>query len=507
MADKNVTPMAESKNKKTKKQPMSVKQILTTIIIVILALLMVGGFFYIFSLISQSKAEKASAWGSYDGKDIRLEPNNVFYNTLVSDQNLMNAQLSGDYNTMLNSYYGAYQSQVLYEAISQEAKDAGILAPQELVNRLILRAGIYNDADGNFSEEIFDQATESEKMNVSTFYTNYYPYTVALTDLQSTIVSTQEKDFVVQMSKDTRTFDYFIVNYNVYPNELATTYGQDNSKLFSRANLSTISASTEEKITEAYQALTTGATWDDVLTNYTEGSTTDSGSIGEVQLQTIISNLANPDDIDIITALEVGAYSAPIQNTTGYTIYKLDSAVSEPDFTDAETLSSVKKYIADNGIDDITPFVDSALATATIQAQEDFAATAAAVNSEIISVPSVNDNIGQSIFLTGISTYDTTGYLAAAATDEAISRELFTADTGYVTGPMAVSETENTYIIAKVTDTNTNNEGTSYGTSVLYDYYAGQQPGYDAFANILISDKHQDNFYTQFFNMLFSSAT
>ena len=112
MADKNV-PSAEtndsklkaveSKQKKAKKEPMTFKKLITIIIIVVLALLMVGGVYYVVVMIAQSKAEKSSAWGSYDGESINLENNSVFYNTLVNDSNLQTAYLNGDYNTLLSS--------------------------------------------------------------------------------------------------------------------------------------------------------------------------------------------------------------------------------------------------------------------------------------------------------------------------------------------------------------------------------------------------------------------
>ena len=149
MADKNV-PSADSKNSKLKaveskqknekKEKMSFKKLITIIIIVVLAMLMVGGIYYVVVLVSQSKAEKANSWGSYDGESIMIENNNVFYNTLVNDSNLQTAYLNGDYNTLLSSYYSAYQAQVAFMALSKDAKEAGIVAPQDLVNDLIIRS-------------------------------------------------------------------------------------------------------------------------------------------------------------------------------------------------------------------------------------------------------------------------------------------------------------------------------------------------------------------------------
>lgn len=517
MADKNVPSaenkdsklkVVESKQKKAKKEPMTFKKLITIIIIAVLALLMIGGVYYVVVLVSQSKAEKASAWGSYDGEDIRIENNNVFYNTLSNDSNLQNAYLSGDYNAMLSSYYSAYQAQVVYTALAKEAKEAGIVAPQELVNRLILNNGIYGDENGNFSEEIFNASSEAQRVQVNNFYTSYYPYTVVVSDLQSAIVSDKELDFVVQLAKDTRAFDYFIINYNAYPDDLAVSYAKQNQQLFSEADISVISTVSEEKIKAAYEALNAGNAWDDVVASYSEDSyAADKGSVGSVKMFSVISNLNDAADIEKITSLKIGSYSEPIQGPNGFIIYRLDSNVKTPDYSDADTLTSIKYYISSNNIDDITPYVDKAVALASEKAQSDFEGAAEAANATIIKLENVNNNIASSQFLTGLTYNDRNGYLATAASDESIDRELFTSDEGFVTAALPVEGAENTYVIAKVTGIDKDNENAAYAVSLMYNYYAMQQTALDRFNNVLTSDKHVDNFYNQFFATLFSSAT
>lgn len=516
MADKNV-PSAEtndsklkaveSKQKKAKKEPMTFKKLITIIIIVVLALLMVGGVYYVVVMIAQSKAEKSSAWGSYDGESINLENNSVFYNTLVNDSNLQTAYLNGDYNTLLSSYYNAYQSQVVFTALLKEAKQAGIVAPQELVNDLIIRAGVYNDDSGNFSDEIFNSSSEAERITVNTYYTNYYPYNVVVSDLQSSIVSVPEVDFVKEVAAKTRTFDYFVIDFNAYPDELAVAYGQENPTLFDKAEISVLSASTEENIKAAYEALNAGTAWADVVATYSQDSYASSeGKVGSLNIFSIVTNMSDPASIDQLTALEVGAYTAPIQSPSGYSIYKLDSAIVAADFSDAETLAAVKYYIDANDIDDVTPYVDTAVGLAAATAQNDFEAAAEGANATIISVSASNNNVAGSQYLGGLDYYDTTGYLAASAKDEAVSRELFTSEEGYVTGAMAVADAENTYIIAKVTGINDDDTNATYVATMLYNYYATMQPVYDRFYNVINSDKHTDNFYTQFFATVLSSS-
>ena len=517
MADKNV-PSADSKNSKLKaveskqknekKEKMSFKKLITIIIIVVLAMLMVGGVYYVVVLISQSKAEKANSWGSYDDESIMIENNNVFYNTLVNDSNLQTAYLNGDYNTLLSSYYSAYQAQVAFMALSKDAKEAGIVAPQDLVNDLIIRSGVYNGEDGTYSADVFNASSEADRIAVNTYYTKYYPYTAVLSDLQSTIVSKQERDFVEDMSKKTRSFEYFVINFLAYPNELAEAYGKENPDLFRQANISVISCTSEEKINTAYEALQAGDEWNQVVATYSEDSyAQNAGAIEDLALFSIVPNMSNADDIEIIKALEVGQYTAPIQSPNGYTIYRLDGEIHDADFSDPETLASVKYYINQNNPEEVLPYIDAAVGTASAQAQTDFEGAANSVNAEIVTIAAVANNIGGSQYLGGIASYDSQGYLASQAQDEAISRELFTTEEGHVTAALAVADAENTYIVAKVDQIDDNNTANAYVTTMLYNYYASQQPAYDRMNNALASNLHVNNFYNQFFATLFSSTT
>ena len=498
--------MSEKETRK-KKEPMSIKKIITIIIIVVLAMLMVGGIYYVIVLVAQSKAEKANAWGYYDGEAIAIENNNVFYNTLVNDSNLQTAYLNGDYQSLYDSYYGAYQAQVVFTALSKEAKQAKIVAPQTLVNELILRAGVYNGSDGAFSQEVYNSATETEKASVNTYYTNYYPYNLVLSDLQSTLVSAQEADFVKTLAEHSRSFEYFVIDYNVYPNELAIAYAEEHEGLFDTMDLSIISASTTEKLTEALNALNNGTAWEDVVSAYSEdGYASKGGSAGTVMMYSLIANLTDKADLEKITSLEQGTYSEPIASPYGYVIYKADKALSKADYSDEEIIATIKHYIVENDEELITPYIDTAVGLAADQAQNDFEAAAKAAGAEIVTVADVENNIGESQFLGGFAYCDSQGYLSAAAQDEALNKELFTAEVGYVTGAIEVTAAEHTsYIVAKVTEIRDDNTNNSAATEALYQYYAPLQPAYDRFYNVLLSDKHTDNFYSQFLSSLFST--
>jgi hypothetical protein len=515
MADKNVPSADNSKlkvvesKKKEKKEKMSFKKLLTIIIIVALAMLMVGGVYYVIVLISQSKAEKANSWGSYNGESVLIENNNVFYNTLVNDSNLQTAYLSGDYNSLLSSYYNAYQAQVAFMALTEDADEAGIVPVKNGVLDLIIRSGVYNGDDGQYSADVFNASSESERIAVNTYYTNYYPYTEVLSDLQSTIVSKQELDFIESLAKKTRSFEYFVINYMAYPDDLAVAFGKENADLFRNADISIITASTEANANAAYEALNAGTAWEDVVSTYSVDSyASNGGAVGQLAVFSITPNLANADDLDQILALEPGKYTAPLAgSSSNYAIYKLNSAITDADFTDEITLRAVKYYLSLNNTEEVQPYIEAAVGTATAQAQTDFEGAADAVHSEIYKVSSVNDNVAGSQYLGSISNYDSLGYLADLASDETLSRELFTSEEGHVTGSLTPSTAVDTYIVAKVSEVNDDNTTSAYVTTMLYNYYAAQQPAYDRINNALNSDKHVNNFYTQFITTLFSSTT
>ena len=519
MADKNV-PSEETKNeekkttlkvmetkpKKAKKdgEPWTAKRILTTVIIAILALLMIGGLYYIIVMISQSKSENSNAWGYYDGEAIKIENNNVFYNTLMSDSDFQTAYTNGDYSTMMQSYYNAYQQQVIFTAITKDAKAAKIAAPQTLVDQMILDAGVYNDDDGNFSEETYKSTSDANKILVNSYYTSLYPYQVVLSDYSTTITTDEEKDFVTEIASKTRSFEYFVVDYNAYPDDLAAEYGQANADLFKSVSISMLSNSDEEKINQAYSDLNSGLAWADEVSLYsTDSYASEGGVAGEIKMYALAATLSDSADLDKIVATEMGSYTEPIQTTSGWAIYKIDSKVLPADFTNEETLTDIKSYIYNNEEETITAYLDSQITTIAELAQTDFEAAAESCNATVETVSSVSDNIGESQYILGLESYDTNGYLATAAEDESLSRELFTAEEGYVTGAIS---SDDKYIIAKVTTVNDNDTSMSYIISIYYNYYAPYQVQTDKMYAILLSDKFEDNFYTQFWSQLLSSS-
>jgi len=392
-----------------KKEPWTVKKILTTVIIAVLALLMVGGAYYFFAMIQQSK-DTTGVFGYYDGTPVKLAYNTVFYNTLMSDEDYISAATSGDYNGLYTSYSKAYQSEVVFQGLSKLAKEAKIVAPEKLVNQLVIASGQFAGEDGStFDPQVYKDSSLALKNTAFNYYKMMYPYQYVGQDYYTVLTSDAEGDFVSDLANDAISLSYFAIDYTVYPDELASAYD----------------ISGMEKATDA------------------------------------------------------------------------DGNVVEP------TLDEIKAYIFQNEPEAVQAVIDEKL-TAAVAAEnaEGFEAAAEAADCSVVAISGVVNNYYGSSYLYGIAQLDSKGNLAEVI-DEELSKTLFTAEDGYVVGPITAED--GSYVFVRV-DSSDAESAYAYIANLMYQYYSAQSVFYDEAQCIFASDKFTDNFTTAFWSMLISNV-
>ena len=216
--------MAEEIKFEKKKQGWTVGRIFTTVIIVVLALLMIGGLSYAIVFYKQGHDE-TNVYGYYDGKAIRLENNSVFANSILNNSNYVNAVLSNDISSLMSIYYEGFRSAVTVQAMNDMAEKAGVITTDTLVDRMIIKNGTYSGGgDSSFDEEYYKSKTVADRKAVYDFNKALFPANVMNEDLQTTLVGEPEADFVSSLTTDTRSFEYFAVDYNVLPDYIAQEY-------------------------------------------------------------------------------------------------------------------------------------------------------------------------------------------------------------------------------------------------------------------------------------------
>lgn len=395
-------PVLKVEKEKKEKSTWTPKKIITTIIIAVLALLMVGGLYYVIAFFQQS-SDDSNVFGYYDGEPIKYEANTVFYNTLVGNPNYQTAYASGDLSTVYGLWAQAYQQQVVVTALMQLANKANIVTSDKLVDKLVIESGVYSSEDGskNFDEEVYKATNTAERTATYNNYKNLYPYFVITEDMQTALSSEDEKNFILDYASEKRSFDYYVVDYNAYPDDLALSYD--------------ISGMEKE-----------------------EGK--------------------------------------------------------EP------SLSEIKQYIYSVEPDTVKPYIELAIADAS---SKDFYTAASSNGNKLVTVSDAVNNIGGSSLLatTGIEGTDSQGLLASVF-DKNLAKELFTAEKGYETAPIA---TETGYIVVKVTETEAVNKDNSW-VELMYAYTSPYLTSSEVQASFLGSDKFDDHFMEKFLPLLLGSS-
>lgn len=495
MSDKSA-----SINDKKKKEPISGGQIAAIAVIAVIVVALVGTTVPLIG----AKPNQENVFGTYNGVDITFAQDTVLYQTYVNLAQQNSDQMSNP-QTQFQVWQQAYQQALVHEAFSQEAKKAGIKPSAKLINQKIIEDGVYNNTDGVFDETIYKSKTEGERNSVYRSYEQNYPYQTVINDLSSTLVSSDELSYISKKLSTGRSFEYVVVDYSAYPDDLATEYGKADPAQFKKMELSVLSTADESAINNAYTDLKNGETWDKTVETYSEdGYKTNKGALGvAINPWQLSANLADSKDLDKILALQKESWTEPIQGVYGWTIYRLDSDITDPDFTTADSIADVKRYLFTNNIDEVSPYIEQEATKVAEMASENFDNAATTNNLSVVKVSTTPNNIGNYSNMSSLRYTDTNGYLYTASLDEAVNKELFTSDDGYVSQPI---KSNNNYIIVKCGEKNQDAQTESM-LKTIYPYYAQSTPVNDAAYSVFTSPKLKDNFTAQMIKILGQTST
>lgn len=451
-------------------------------------------------------------FGKYDGKKISLELDSFFYYQLQTIANYYAQQYGGSVPTAAwaQIYYQAFQSAIIYEAVSGMAEDAKIIPSHEAVAKAVIDSGYWNNAAGEFDTERYQSATSTERSAVQTQIEMSLPYTMVMTDIQGAKISQAETDFIASMSNyGARSFDYMVVGPEAYGDAETVAYANNNPAPFVQIGLSAVTYATETEATDVLNALNAGTmTFEDAVKDSIDGYKVNDGSMGLVYKNTldlILSLTGIEGAADSVYSTAVGSYAGPYYTSAGYTVFRVDSAPAMPDLEDEAVLVDIKNHIAstDNAI--IATYLGGVANDAYNLALEDVDKALAEFNLPYYSVDDVALNPGNSGLIYSIGDGDTEGFLKAAvdAYPEYLET-LFTSEIGTVLPPQ-VSGTS--YVITIPAEA----EGSSYAESMkglvprIYPSYAGQFALIDVQNSILNSDKVENNFFDTFYSKIMST--
>jgi hypothetical protein len=161
-----------------------------------------------------------------------------------------------------------------------------------------------------------------------------------------------EIEFYEEMIRSERRFEFISMAYNAYPTEELSRYGEANAADFRRIDLSRIRLTgSSEAAAQIHQLITSGtATFEDQARAHSQdGFAEQGGDVGFRYFFEIASDFDDREKAEQIFALADGTVSQVLENRfENRIIYRADSIVIAPDFSDESTLEIVRAYLNQN---------------------------------------------------------------------------------------------------------------------------------------------------------------
>lgn len=299
-----------------------------------------------------SKSNKV-IFGSYDGKDIIYEPGSELYTEvarLAEQDKMRNISLENgrDYEIFQNAF-----SRVIYTtALTSEVKKSGYTVPEKAVDREVIN--LFKDGNGKFVQAYYDRMSKaeisslrksiSEELVTNRYVTDLFGDGTGLYGLKA---SDKEKEFLLSLSKEKRSYTVATFEKSNYPDKEVEAYAKNNAEKFIKYDISVIT--TKEKAdaeSVLKQIKGNELTFEDAIATKSQKIySTPDGKLSTSYRYQLENILADSADFKTISETAKGEMTGIIRTRTGYSIFRVDNASTAADFSKKEDLQVARNYI------------------------------------------------------------------------------------------------------------------------------------------------------------------
>lgn len=394
---------------------------------------------------------EALVFGKYGKKEIKYEQNSDFTNFVQQY-----AQMFQQYGQNLDSsaYYYifnyAFDSSVMKYAYNDYVEKSKYVVSDAAVKRGMIP--YFYDENGKYSDKLYRQTSESDKLELKKQITSaltsqrYFDDNFGSQDetfggesLYGLKESDAELDFLDSYNANKRGFHMAVFSLSDYPDEEKLNYAKQNSAKFNSYDLSVITVEDKATADKVAKRIANGElSFEDAITEYSEKlfSNTEGKLTNKLQYQ-IENILAAKDDLAKITDLEEGKVSEPVETTTGFSIFKANSAKTEPDFDSADLLSTVSTYLTNYESTRIEDYFTAKATDFTTEVlNSDFDTACAKQNVTNVDIPPFPLNYGSETIATSVDT--SLPGLSGADTNENFLKTAFSLKLNEVSSPIVM---------------------------------------------------------------------
>ena len=249
----------------------------------------------------------------------------------------------------------AFQSSMIQLAAQNEVLNAGFYLPNKNINKALM--SFYTDSTGAYSEKLYAQATEQQKLANRKQVIDYLTAQRYIEDNFGTYdkvfglkTSTAETAFIQKMAESERSFNYVVFEESQFPKDKIRAYGEEHADLFAEHSLSMLTFTAQDEAEKTAQALQKGEVKfeDAVVTHSTKLGTDATGKMLSPYRTTVNRTFPESKDLDTVLNLGVDTVSPVVKTASGYAIVKCTAPVKAADFSLQETEDRVFAYMKSN---------------------------------------------------------------------------------------------------------------------------------------------------------------
>jgi len=484
--------------------------IFSIIILVLIVITFVVGPAVTGFLPQQSQQE--ITFGTYDGEPVSYSYNSYFYRQREQIASNWDEEVT-DQNyqwQMFQIWRNAFNNTVVFMDLMQRAEKAGLAVTEERLNTYLLNNGPYINSEGNFDKDIYNSTSQAERKEIRERLHDDFIQQQVLSDVINTFRPAAEADFIMNMGKKEKSFNYVSYKLNEYPKDRVIDYAVQNMSLFSQIDLRMLSLNVDENEAESiYAQLESGElSFTDAVSTYSVDTfAAEGGTMGWVYFYELSRDLGSEDAAHEIFSLAPGEISNLVETDYGYAVYQASNSPQPPDLEDDETIADVRNYLVQNERNMIEDYLltqaETLIETAADSADDDtidsFIEAAEKSGKTVHETDPAPLNYGSSAFLKSMSEADDAGILAANASNEYVLRSLYALEPGEMTEPLVISDG---IAAAVCSDTQEVPDETIERMTAFFPYYLQQVQQRSLSSLILQSDKLEDNFVNVFFSRI-----
>ncbi|AEF81309.1 peptidylprolyl isomerase [Leadbettera azotonutricia] len=289
-------------------------------------------------------------FGSYNKAPISYVEGNYFYQVQQNmAQQYQSSLTESNYQFVLYQIWRqAFESAVVHAGILDEMKQAGYVAPEDVVDREVALLPEFQE-NGRFSAAKYRQLDNNRRLALWRQVQDSVSVGHYVQDLTELKVSSQESSFVSDLASPQRKFDLVAFPVSAYPDSEVVSYAQANPQLFKVTHLSRITINSSER--DARQIL--GSIQDGTTTfedaakaNSQDSFTENGGDMGIIMAYELASTISDETIRQGIVNLSRGSFSDVLAiGEKSWAFFRAEEEPHNADTSDTSVVDKIRSYV------------------------------------------------------------------------------------------------------------------------------------------------------------------